>query len=139
MGEYKQTQPKLIIIKSPQLKFADLGYIRNTDKSIELELFVAGKAIEKITINHLICMSKGCMSKSGFNEDYLSRYYDDELLQDVLLGQPIFELKNRVKTSDGFIQKIVDEHLDITYKVEANQIYFKDRKNRILIKIKDIK
>ena len=52
---YEITQTKIIIIKSPKLKFADLGYIRNSDQSIELELFTAGKAIEKITVNHLIC------------------------------------------------------------------------------------
>ena len=50
---YEVTQTKIIIIKSPKLKFADVGYIRNSDKSIEMELFVAGQAIEKITINHL--------------------------------------------------------------------------------------
>ena len=134
---YEQTQPKLIIIKSPQLKFADLGYIRHTDDKVELELFVAGKAIEKITINYLICVNKGCMSRSGFNEDYLSEYYDDNLLQDVLLGHTIFDAKNRVQTQSGFEQKIVDNHMDITYRVDAKGIYFKDRTNKILIKIKD--
>lgn len=137
--EYDNTQAKVVIIKSPKIKFADLGYVRNSDKSIELELFIAGKVIEKITINHLICTSEGCMSKSGFNGDYLSASYPDGLLQNIILGREIFDGKNRIETSDGFEQKITSWHVDITYKVSPHAIMFKDIKNNIIFKIKDTK
>ena len=136
---YEHTSSKIIIIKSPKIKFADLGYIRNSDNSIELELFSAGSVIEKITINHLICVSAGCMSKSGFNSDYLDNSYPKDLLQNILLGKEIYEGKNRVKTVNGFTQKIVSKDVDISYKVSLHQIFFKDRKNRIIFKIKDTK
>jgi len=134
---YERTQTKVIIIKSPKLKFADLGYIRNSDKAIEMELFVAGKSIEKITINHLICTSEGCMSKSGFNTDYLNASYPDDILQNILLARPIYDGKNRAKTEVGFEQHIEDENVNITYRVSSQVTYFKDRKNRIIFKIKD--
>ena len=134
---YEHTQTKIIIIKSPKLKFSDLGYIRNSDKAIELELFVAGKAIEKITVNHLICTREGCMSKSGFNEDYLSAYYPDDILQDILLGHPIYDALNRVQTAGGFEQSIITRHVEITYRVNPHAIYFKDKKNKIIFIIKD--
>lgn len=136
---YEITQTKIFIIKSPKLKFADLGYLRNSQKSIELELFTAGKAIEKITINHLICMSEGCMTKSSFNKDYLNESYPSEILQNILLGRPIYNGKNRVQTQDGFEQTIEDENVNITYRVSSNVIYFKDKKNKIIFKIKDTK
>ena len=136
---YEITQTKIIIIKSPKLKFADLGYIRNSDKSIEMELFAAGKAIEKITINHLICTSKGCMTKDGFNEDYLSGAYPSNTLQNILLADSIYDGKNRVQTSGGFEQRIQNERVDIIYKVTSKSTFFKDRKNRIIFKIKDTK
>ena len=136
---YEHVQSKLIIIKSPKIKFADLGYIRNSDKAVELELFVAGKVIEKISVNHLVCVSDGCMSKSGFNKDYLNRAYPDEILQNILLGHEIYDGKNRVKTDNGFEQNIKDESVDISYKVSTNAIFFKDRKNKIIFKIKDTK
>ena len=136
---YEHTKSKLIIIKSPKIKFADLGYIRNSDKALELELFVAGKVIEKISVNHLICVSNGCMSKSGFNRDYLNKAYPDEILQNILLGHQIYKGKNRVKTQEGFDQKIEDENVNIMYKVSSNVVYFKDRKNNIIFKIKDTK
>jgi len=136
--DYEQTQTKIIIIKSPKIKFADIGYIRNSDKSIELELFMAGKVIEKITIKHLICTSEGCMSKSGFNGDYLNSNYPDNILQNILLGLEIYNGENRVKTDDGFKQEIDTRHVGITYKVTSHAILFKDRKNKIIFKIKDI-
>ncbi len=134
---YEHTKTKIIIIKSPKLKFADIGYVRNTDKSVELELFVAGKVVEKITINHLICTSEGCMSKSGFNEDYLNSAYPDDILQNIILGREIYGGKNLVKTQDGFTQHIKAWHVDITYKVTHHAILFKDKKNKIILKFKD--
>lgn len=136
---YEITQTKIFIIKSPKLRFADLGYLRNSQKSIELELFAAGKAIEKITINHLICMSEGCMTKGSFNTDYLHESYPSEILQNILLGKAIYDGKNRVQTQDGFEQKIEDENVNITYRVSTNVTFFKDKKNSIIFKIKDTK
>lgn len=78
---YEHTQTKIIVIKSPKIKFADVGYLRNSGDTIELELFIAGKNIEKITLNHLVCTSEGCMSKSGFNKEYLNSAYPDDTMQ----------------------------------------------------------
>ena len=136
---YEQTQTKIIIIKSTKIKFADIGYLRNSEKSIELEMFVAGHAVEKISINHLICVSEGCMSKSGFNQEYLHHSYPDDILQDIFLGSKIYDGIQSVQTSDGFEQNIVDADVNIKYSVDSESIFFKDRKNKIIIKIKDIK
>lgn len=136
---YQLTQTKIIIIKSPKLKFADIGYLRSTDKAIELELFIAGNPVEKITINTLICVREGCMTKSGFNEDYLHKAYPDELLQNILLGNEIYDGEAKVRTLDGFEQRIIHENVDIKYKVNSKTVFFKDRKNKIIFKIKDIK
>jgi len=136
---FEHTSSKIIIIKSPKIKFSDLGYIRHTNKEIELELFVAGHAVENISINHLICVTKGCMSKSGFNEEYLSKHYPDDILQNILLAQPIFKGKNLQKKENGFIQKISSNDIDIKYSVQPNVTFFKDRKNRIIFKIKTMK
>lgn len=137
--DYEATQTKIIIIKSPKLKFADVGYIRNTSKNIELELFIAGKPVEKFTLNHLICTDDGCMSKSGFNADYLHSSYPDDILQNILLGKQIYGGENRVQSKLGFEQKIKNEYVNIIYKVNSSEIYFKDKRNKILFKIKDTK
>jgi len=135
--DYEYTQTKVIIIKSPKIKFSDLGYLRNSSQSIELELFIAGKAIEKISVNNLICVKDGCMSKSSFNEDYLNETYPNDILQNILLAQPIYQSKNKVLSSDGFEQYIKDENVNIKYVVKKNSTFFKDVKNKIIFKIKD--
>lgn len=136
---YETTQTKVIIIKSPLIKFSDLGYIRNSDEVIEMELFIAGKVIQKITINHLICVSEGCMSKRGFNEEYLNENYPSNILQNIILAKPIYDGLNKEKTLDGFEQKIKDVHVDIKYRVSNGVTFFKDKTNNIIIKIKDTK
>ncbi|MCK9454282.1 MAG: hypothetical protein WCY51_05480 [Sulfurimonas sp.] len=135
---YEHTQTKIITIKSPKIKFSDVGYLRNSDKSIELELFMAGKSIEKIAINHLICVSDGCMSKRGFNKDYLNEAYPDDTLQNILLSKAIYNGINLSKTAGGFTQKIQDKEVDISYRVESKGVFFKDRKNSIIFNIKDL-
>ena len=136
---YEHSDSKILIIKSPQLKFSDLAYIRHSGDDVEAELFIAGHSIKKIAINYLVCVDEGCMSRSKFNAEFLNEAYPDNLLQNVLLGLPIYEGKNRVRTIDGYEQNIETKDVNILYKVNAKAIYFKDRKNRILIKIKDIK
>jgi hypothetical protein len=136
---YTQTESKIIFIKSPQLKFADLGYIRSHDDAIELELFIAGKSLKKISIQYLVCVDEGCMTRHSFNKEYLNENYPDTLLQNILLGREIYDGENRVRSEDGFIQNIKHENIDIKYKVSSDTVFFKDRKNKILFKIKDIK
>jgi len=135
---YEITQSKIIVIKSPKIKFADIGYVRNTQKSIEVELFSAGRVVDKITINHFVCTSKGCMGKSSFNKEYLSASYPDDILQNIILGHKIYGGKNYLKTKEGFSQYITDSDTDIKYVVTKHEIYFKDRYNGIMLKFKDI-
>jgi len=137
--DYQTTQTKIVIIKSPKLNFADVAYIRNDEKHVEIELFIAGQSIEKFSINHLVCSSVGCMTKSGFNEDYLNDSYPDDLLQNILLGNTIYDGLNRVQTTTGFEQKIQDTNVNIFYVVNSTGTLFKDSNNKIIFKIKDIK
>ena len=136
---YEHTQTKLITIKSEMLRFSDIGYIRHTDDAIELDLFMAGHVYKRIHINHLICIDEGCMSKASFNEEYLCKEYPDSLLQNILLGKEIYNGKNSLKKADGFEQNIKTSGVDIKYIVDSHKIYFKDKANHILVKIKDIK
>lgn len=136
---YVQNKGAIVTIKTPTFKFSDLGYIRQSGEEIELELFVSGQVIDKFEIDTLICTSRGCMRKSTFNENYLSPYYPDTILKDILERKPIYNGENLEKTSSGFVQNIVTKEVNIKYSVTTQMIRFKDSKNGILIKIKNIK
>jgi len=135
---YEHSSSKLIIIKTQKLKFADLGYVKHSDNAVRLELFVAGSNVENMSINHLVCLNEGCFSKSRFNAEYLNASYPDSLLQNVILGHTIYNEKNLKHLDGGFEQAIENENVAIIYRVSASIIYFKDKKNRIIFKIKDI-
>jgi hypothetical protein len=139
LKQYETSEPKLIVLKTKKLKFSDTGYIRSAGDAVEVELFSAGQAAGRIVINHLVCVDdKGCLSKSAFNAEYLNGNYPDETMQYVLLGKPIFSRRSLQRNTEGFEQRIENSEVDIVYRVDARQIYFKDRKNKILIKIKTI-
>lgn len=151
LKNYEHTESKVVIIKTPKLKFSDLAYVKHTDNAVALELFVAGKLVQKISINHLICVDDGCMSKSSFNSEYLNAEYPEEILQNIVLGLPIYSKRNYKKNSDkvnsearegslgyGFTQSVQTQNVNINYSVNSQEIYFKDKKNRIIFKIKDI-
>lgn len=137
---YEQTATKLVTIKTKKFRFSDIGYLRHTDDALQLELFMAGQVVKRIEINHLICVSdEGCIDKKSFNAEYLSEKYPESLLQNVLLGKKIFNGQNLQKSSSGFIQIILTQDVTVFYRVTPQEIYFKDKKNHILFKIKDIK
>jgi len=137
--QYKINESRLIIIKSPKLKYADLGYIRRNSDEVRVDLFVAGQAVESIEVDGLVCVNEGCLTKSGFNEEYLHPAYPDDLLKNVLLARPIFEKASIEETAEGFIQNLKSPEYNIIYKVLNGNIYFKDKKNKFLIKISKIK
>ncbi len=136
---YEHSTSKFIVIKTAPLKFADLGYVQSSANAVRLELFVAGSNVQNIEINHLICLNEGCMRKSSFNATYLNENYPDTILQNIVLGKAIYDKKNFQRTEEGFMQIIKNSDVDILYKVSSTEIYFKDKKNKILFKIKDIK
>ncbi|MBN2817025.1 MAG: hypothetical protein JXQ67_10100 [Campylobacterales bacterium] len=134
---YEITQTKIITLKTKEFKYSDLGYIRSSANDVELELFSAGKSLFKVEIGNFICTSQGCVRKKIFNEKYFTSHYPDDLLQNVILGKPILNAKNIKYLNDGFSQKIETENVNIDYIVGNRGIFFKDKKNAILIKIRD--
>lgn len=136
---YSISNPKVITIKSAKLKFSDTGYIRYEGDAVEVELFTAGVAIEKISIDDKVCVSSGCMSEEAFVKEYLYEKYPRETMRRILQGEPIFNGIGKDETCGGAIfQYIRNEDMDIMYRRQGNEIFFKDRLNGLMIKINDI-
>ena len=127
-----------MLIKTPTFRFFDVGYIKHNKEEVTLELFSAGNLVEHFTIGSFVCTSKGCITKERFNREFLVESYPEELLLNILMAKPIFNKKNIQKTKNGFLQKIETKEYSIFYRVEKTKLYFKDTRNKILIKLKDI-
>jgi len=136
---YEKNESRLIVLKTPKIKYADLGYIRSNPNEVRADLFVVGSLVQSIEISTLVCVNEGCLSKSAFNEDYLHASYPDELILNVLLGRPIFEKASLEVKNKGFIQELKSPDYNIVYKVLDGDISFKDSKNRLKIKILKVK
>ncbi len=137
--QYTISQPKMIVIKSPKLKFADMGYIRYAQDAVEVELFTTGAAVEKISIDMLVCMSAGCMSEAAFVKEYLYKDYPKDTMRRVLQSEPIFGGLGTSETCGGVkFQYIRNDEMDIVYRRSPSETYFKDRLNGLMIKISDI-
>lgn len=136
---YEISKPKLIVMKTPKLKFADTGYIRSSGERVEAELFTAGVAVEKISIDDKVCVNAGCMSEEAFVREYLSADYPKDILRRILLAEPIFGGINTSEQCGGArTQYIRDDKRDIVYRLKTDETYFKDRVNGFIIKISDL-
>jgi len=134
------SEPYIITIKSKKFKFSDYAILEKySDKEVKIKVFDAGVLIKEIIIDDKICSYEGCLEKKEFNKIYLSKFYPPNFLKNVILAKPIFNSENLIKKNSGFIQKIYRKNsLDIIYKVYKDRVYFKDRMNGILIKIKKV-
>lgn len=136
---YTVSEPKLITLKTPKIKFADTGYIRHDETSVEVELFTAGVAVEKISIDSLVCVSNGCMSEEAFVKEYLYPDYPADTMRNIVLGKDIFSGRGKEEMCDGrLFQFIRNDEMDIIYRRGKGEIYFKDRLNSLIIRINDL-
>ncbi len=128
-----------VVIKLKGLRFGDVGFLRygNGDYT-DLELFDAGNLVLKIEADKNICVNSHCFGKSEFNRRFLSKEYPKDFFVNVLRKRVIFQKRGYKKRKNGFIQRIVEKKLDIIYRIDEKSIYFKDRKNHILIKLKEM-
>lgn len=133
---FEKSDPVFVVLKSKKMRYADSGFIKTAKNRINLQLFSAGTAILDLILKDDICVNKICYKKENFNVQFLGFKYYDDFLADIMLHKPIYGGKNMEKIDNGFRQKITSKHLDIFYQVTQKETYFKDKNQKILIKIK---
>ena len=135
----KNQESAFIILKTPKIKYADMGFIYRSDSFIKVEIYQMGQAIMSLTINGMnICLSTlKCMEKRDFNKEMLIASYPDTLLENIFRGKPIFSGKNIKKESNGFSQNIEEKgKYSIKYEVNGDNKIFRDSKNHIKIEVR---
>ena len=135
---YTSSKPYYIVIKNSQISVADTGFIKRDDSRLNLQLFSAGTVLLDLHVEESVCLSYTCMSKESFNKEFFGIRHYKEFIDELFSFKPIFSKKNLKKLDNGFEQKIVTNSYDITYRVENGNLYFKDRTNKVLIKLKEL-
>ncbi len=113
-----------IVFKTKKTRFAGTGFYKDTPEYVQLQIYSTGVPLANLKFykkKDLICEGIKCNKRRWFTDRFLSPSYPKDLIIKIMTKQPI-SLKSK----------------DIKYSTD-NGIYFKDRKNRILIKIKDLK
>lgn len=129
-----------IVMKTSTFKYADMGFITNKANSVNVEIYGAGQPLMNLEINGMnVCMSTfKCMDKKDFNSKVLNRSYPDTLLENIFRAKPIFNSEKLIKNQNGFSQKLTKEGVyDISYRVNEKERFFRDRVNKIIIKVRE--
>ncbi|CAM3590489.1 hypothetical protein [Arcobacter aquimarinus] len=114
-GCFNTTQPQLnsssatILIKTPQMKFYDKGFIYKYKEFTQVQIFSAGTAILDMKIyNDRICRTTfKCQDLKTFNKENLSSSYPDNFLKE-LFEKEQKEVIHRDKQNDILIKIIRD-------------------------------
>ena len=130
--------PVAFVFKTQKIRISATGFLKKEHKSLLLQGYLAGHALFVLRVGKRVCMNGKCMSYAQFNRNFLSPSYPAMMIKNILAKKPLFEGENLIKRVDGFIQSFTNSSFDIIYKVSIKKVYFKDRKNHILIKIKEI-
>ena len=113
-----KTTPIYAVIKTPKIKVADQGFIKEGFGYKDIVIYKAGNVPVKIRIkNSQVCMDGKCIDKETFVKEYLSKDYPAD-----------------------FFDKILNKECIKGYfcKSSKNKIIFKDRKHNVLIILKNM-
>jgi hypothetical protein len=134
---YESSQSKVITFKTKQFQYSDVGFVKKTKQDISLQVFHIGNPILDIVISKNVCINGKCLTPTLFNQKVLSKHYPANLFKNLIQSRPIFEGLGLVKNQAGFKQIIKSNDVDISYLVNDKQTYFKDKKNKILFKLRN--
>jgi hypothetical protein len=129
----------LFLFKSKSIKFYDTSYVLFGKNFLEVNVYNLANKVASITIREdKICLEHICYSKHEFNSRFLTPFYNDELLENIIQFKPIYSGLNLEKNDMLSIQKIKNKNVDIMYEIKNSIVKFKDIKNRITIKMEKI-
>jgi len=135
---YENSKSYYIVIKNSKIALADTGFIKKDDGRLNLQLFTAGTPVFDLHVKSDVCLDYVCLKKESFNREFFGFRHYESFIDELFNLQPIYGKKNLKKTASGFEQKIKTENYDIAYIVNKKNLYFKDKKNKILIKFKEL-
>ena len=116
-----KTRPVYAVIKTPKIKMADQGFLKEGFLYKKIILYKGLKSIEISLYPHSVCMNKECVPKSVFIEKFFGPEYPDDFLDKIIKGKPL----SFIRDGKRFV-----------YKVTPQKVLFKDREKRIVIIIK---
>ena len=129
----------LITIKNKQMAVSDTGFLNHGKDYVNVEIFSAGAVLFNLEVQDDVCLEGRCTSRIEFNKLFFEYPHYEAMINDVLEMKPLYDGKNKVTIEGGFEQELDLLGSYISYKVQGKSLSFKDSKNGILIKLKELK
>ncbi|MDX1808504.1 MAG: hypothetical protein R3331_03080 [Sulfurospirillaceae bacterium] len=130
--------PYKIVVKTQNIGIADAGFLKKSSRYKNLQIFSAGSLVLNLKLSNKACLNGRCTTREDFNTKLFGYPYYKNIMDDILNKNQIYNGKNIKYIKDGFEQRIKSKNYDILYKIEDGNIYFKDRQNKVLIKLERI-
>ncbi|WP_456453198.1 hypothetical protein [Hydrogenimonas sp.] len=136
---YEKPIPAMIVLKTPAFKYADQGFVYRGKGRVKVQVYVSGRAAFELSVGKRVCVDNACMGEKAFYEKYLRADYPKGTLAAIFTKRPIFGGEGLRKAGERTLQRIeVPGRFDIIYAFDSRSASFKDRLNRIFIKITEI-
>lgn len=137
--EITSSETYIITIKNKQIALSDTGFINQGKDYTNVQIFSAGSVLFNLEMmGNNICLDGRCMDKLAFNQQFFQEEHYAKLMQEIIAKQPIYEGKNLHQTSNGFDQELELPNSHLIYKVEGSNLTFRDMKNGILMRLKQL-
>ena len=137
--EITSSETYVITIKNKQIALSDTGFINQGKDYTNVQIFSAGSVLFNLEImGNNICLDGRCLDKLAFNQQFFQEEHYAGLMQEIIAKQPIYEKKNLKQTSNGFEQELELSNSHIVYKVEGSNLTFRDTKNGIVLRLKQL-
>jgi hypothetical protein len=127
-----------ITLKTQKLRHSDMGFIYRDKSYVKAQIYKFGAPVFTLRMHGNICIENACYTYERFNETFLHPSYPKGLIRNVFSAKAIFNGKNLVTTKEGFEQKLQSSTYEIFYEVSKDLIRLHDKKNSIIIQIKNI-
>ena len=129
----------LVTIKNKQMALSDTGFLNYGKDYINVQIFSAGAVLFNLEVQENVCLDGRCTSRMEFNKRFFEYPHYEAMINDILEMKPLYDGKNKVTIEGGFEQELDLLGSYISYKVQGKSLSFKDSKNGILIKLKELK
>ena len=129
----------LITIKNKQMALSDTGFLNHGKDYINVQIFSVGAVLFNLEVQENVCLDGRCTSRMEFNKLFFEYPHYEAMINDILEMKPLYDGKNKVTMEGGFEQELDLLGSHISYKVQGKSLSFKDSKNGILIKLKELK
>lgn len=137
--EITSSETYVITIKNKQIALSDTGFINQGKDYTNVQIFSAGSVLFNLEImGNNICLDGRCLDKLAFNQQFFQEEHYAGLMQEIIAKQPIYEKKNLKQTSNGFEQELELSNSHLVYKVEGSNLTFRDTKNGIVLRLKQL-